>query len=265
MMLIYLLAAAVVAGADSTVYPILNHDRLAGTMVVTRTGDSVRVRYMYTDRNRGTRLEMRYVIRGDSVLSLESRPVLPDDRAGDPTIRVEIVGDSVRQWTAGRTVVGKAEKGTYYTITFTPFDQARLAKHLLRQADHTARLSANSVAHLEIVAETTVPTSHGTERVRLVTIANNNGNIGSTTPQALWLDSHDDLFASEISWFMTVKPGADVALPTLRKVEMTFRDSQAEALNKKIQKTTNGTIAIKNGDLFDSERGVMMPRTTVIV
>ncbi|MEP6491241.1 MAG: amidohydrolase family protein [bacterium] len=264
-MLITLLAATIFGAADSTVYPILNHDRLAGTMVVTRSGDSVRVRYIYTDRNRGTRLEMRYVIRGDSVIALESRPVLPDDRAGDPTIRVEIVGDSVRQWTAGRTTMTKADAGTYYTITFTPFDQARLAKHLLRQPGHTARLSANSTAHLEVVAEATVPTSHGNEHVRLVTIANSNGNIGSTTPQAIWLDSHDDLFVTEISWFMTVKPGAEPALPALRKLEMAFRDAQAEALNKRLQKATSGTIAIKNGDLFDSERGVMMPRTTIII
>ena len=135
-------------------------------MVVTRNGDSVRVRYIFTDRNRGTRVEMRYVIRGDSVLSMESRPILPDDRAGDPTIRVEIVGDSVRQWTAARTTVGKAERGTYYTLTFTPFDQARLAKHLLRQPNHTAKLSANSAAHLGDRHRELCRRPHGKEHVR---------------------------------------------------------------------------------------------------
>jgi imidazolonepropionase-like amidohydrolase len=259
------ITAVTVGAADSTIYPVLNHDRPAGTMVVTHNGDSVRVRYIFTDRNRGTRVEMRYVIRGDSVLSMESRPVLPDDRADEPTIRVEIIGDSVRQWTAARTVVGKAERGTYYTITFTPFDQARLAKHLLRQPNHTAKLSANSAAHLEIVNEATVQTSYGKEHVRLVTISNNNGNIGSATPQAIWLDSHDDLFATEISWFMTVKPGAEPALPALRTLEMAYRDTQAELLNKQLLKTTSAVLAIRNGDLFDSERGVIVPRTTVVI
>jgi len=69
-------ATATAVAADSIVYPVLNHDRPAGTMVVTRNGDSVRVRYIFTDRNRGTRLEMREVFRGDAIVSMESRPVL---------------------------------------------------------------------------------------------------------------------------------------------------------------------------------------------
>ena len=81
----------------------------------------------------------------------------------------------------------------------------------------------------------------------------------------VWLDSHDELFATEVGWFMTVKPGAEPALPTLRKVEAELRDAEAEALNQRLLKPTSGTIAITNGDLFDSERGVMRPRTTVIV
>src|SRR3954464_14513719 len=100
-MLTFLLAAAV--AADSVVYPVLNHDRPAGTMVVTRNGDSVRVRYMFTDRNRGTRIEMREVLRGDAVVSLESRPVLADERSGDPTVRLDLIGDSVRTTTPART------------------------------------------------------------------------------------------------------------------------------------------------------------------
>src|SRR3954464_11620622 len=100
-MLTFLLAAAV--AADSVVYPVLNHDRPAGTMVVTRNGDSVRVRYIFTDRNRGTRIEMREVLHGDAAISPESRSILPDDRTGDLINRIEIVGDSIRQTTAART------------------------------------------------------------------------------------------------------------------------------------------------------------------
>src|SRR3982750_1383710 len=100
MLISFLLAATTaVVPNDSTVYAVLNHDRPAGTMVVTRNGDTVRVRYIFTDRNRGTRIEMREVAHGDAVVSLESRPILADDRSGDPTIRLEIVGDSIRQVT----------------------------------------------------------------------------------------------------------------------------------------------------------------------
>ena len=253
--------AATLIAADSVVYPVLNHDRPAGTMVVTRNGDSVRVRYIFTDRNRGTRLEMREVFRGDAVVSLESRPVLADERSGDPTIRIELFADSIRQTTPTRTSTEKALPGTYYTLTFTPYDQVRLAKHLLRQPDHSAKVSATTTLRLEIVNQVTVPTAHGNERVRLVSLSGSTG----ATPQLIWLDSHDDLFATEVSWFMTIKDGAQPALPTLRKLEAAYRDPRAESLNKSLMKSTTGTIAIVNGDLFDSELGTIKPRTTIII
>ena len=43
------------------------------------------------------------------------------------------------------------------------------------------------------------------------------------SPDLIWLDSHDELFATDVSWFMTVKPGAEPALPTLRKIEARVR------------------------------------------
>src|SRR5215468_3575184 len=100
--MITLLLAATLTVADSTVYPILNHDRLAGSMVVRHNGDTTTVRFVFTDRNRGTRAFSRYVMRDGRILSIENRPILPDDRLGDPTFRLEIVGDSVRQWTPAR-------------------------------------------------------------------------------------------------------------------------------------------------------------------
>src|SRR5437764_1323756 len=84
--------------ADSTVYTVLNHDRPAGSMIVWRSGDSARVRYVFTDRNRGTRIEMRYLLRGDSAWLIERRPVLADETVGAPTRRLRVVGDSLVRW-----------------------------------------------------------------------------------------------------------------------------------------------------------------------
>jgi imidazolonepropionase-like amidohydrolase len=256
-----LLLAATFAVSDSTVYPVLNHDRLAGSMVVTRSGDTTSVRYVFTDRNRGTRAFSRYVIHDGRILSIENRPVMPDDRLGDPTFRMEIVGDSIRTWTPARTTTEARKSDVYYANGFSPFDQALLAQYLIKQPGRTAKLPGSGTAHLEVVKELTVPTSHGSERVRLVSIDRGLG----ATPQMIWLDRDDNLFATEVSWFMTVKPGTESALPALRKTEFAVRDAQAEALNKRAQKPTSGTIAVVNGDVFDSERGIMRPRTTVVV
>ena len=259
--MITLLLAATLSAADSTVYPVLNHDRTAGSMVVTRNGDTTNVRFVFTDRNRGTRVFSRYIIHDGRILSIENRPVLPDDRLGDPTFRLENVGDSIRQWTPARTVTDTRKSDVYYATGFSPFDQVLLAQHLLKQPGRTAKLPGNSTAHLEVVKELSVPTSRGSERVRLVSIDRGFG----PSPQMIWLDRDDNLFATEVSWFMTVKPGAEPALPVLRKTEFAVRDAEAEALNKRLQKPTSGTVAIVNGDVFDSERGIMRPHNTVLV
>ena len=84
------IAAAVIAAflpapavvADGIVYPVMNHDRTAGAMIVTRAGDTITVRYVFTDRNRGTRSFVRYLTQHGRIVSMELRPVLADERRG---------------------------------------------------------------------------------------------------------------------------------------------------------------------------------------
>ena len=260
-MLPFLLAVAL--ATDSTVYPVLNHDRSAGTMVVVRRGDSVTVRWVFTDRNRGVRIETRYVFRDGHIVFVENRPILADDRSGDPTSRIEVVGDSVRRWTPARTITEAYRGDVYYGSTASPFDEVTLAQFLMHRSDHTTKLpgATSPTMHLEIVKETTVQTSHGKERARLVSVTRGT----SDTPEMVWLDGNDDLLATEVGWFITVKPGAEAALPALRKIETEFRDAKAEAMNRRLVKQTSGTIAIVHGDVFDTERGVVRARSTIIV
>jgi imidazolonepropionase-like amidohydrolase len=260
-MLAFLLAAAL--SADSTVYPVLNHDRPAGTLVVRREGDSVTVRWVFTDRNRGTRVETRYVFRDGRVVFAENRPVLADERSGDPTSRLEIVADSVRRWTPARTTTEPYRSDTYYGSLFTPFDEATLARVLLRQPERSMKLpGAAGVIRAEVIKDVAVQTSRGKGRARLVALERSGAG---ETPQLVWLDGSDNLFASEVGWFITVQPGAEGALATLRKVETEYRDANAESMNRRLMKPTSGVVAVVHGDVFDSERGVMRPRTTVVV
>ena len=256
-------AAALTLAADSTVYPVLNHDRPAGSMTVWRHGDSTTVRYVFTDRNRGTRLETRYVFRDGRIVFSENRPVLADGRSGDPTARFEVVGDSVRQWTPSRTTMEAFKRDVYYGFGFTPFDDATLARFLLKHPGRSIKLpgSPSATMRAEIVKDMPVRVAKGGERARLVALYRDS----TATPNVVWLDGNDDLLSSDVDWFMTIKPGAEPALPALRAVEMEFRNAKGEALNRRLVKPTSGTVAIVHGDLFDAERGVVRPRTTVVV
>lgn len=257
------LAAALALAHDSTVYPVLNHDRPAGSMIVWRRGDSTTVRWVFTDRNRGTRLETRYVFRDGRIVFSENRPVLADDRSGDPTARFEVVGDSVKRWTPARTTMEAFDKDVYYGFGFTPFDEATMARFLLKYPGHSIKLpgSPSATMRAEVVKEMLVRVARGSERARLVALYRDS----TATPTLVWLDGNDNLLSTDVEWFMTMKPGAEPALPALRAVEVEFRNAQGEALNRRLVKPTSGTVAIVHGDLFDAEHGVMRPRTTILV
>jgi imidazolonepropionase-like amidohydrolase len=87
----------------------------------------------------------------------------------------------------------------------------------------------------------------------------------STTPSGVWLDDKNELFAGEIGWFIPVRSGGEPALPTLRTLEMDWRNAQGLAMAKSLPRPKDATLVIKDGDVFDSERGVIMPQTTIVV
>ena len=87
----------------------------------------------------------------------------------------------------------------------------------------------------------------------------------NSMPSGVWIDERGDFVASDVQWFMAVRPGSEEALPVLRAIEMAWRNRYAEAIAQRLTKSATGPIVIRNGDVFDSERGVMMPRTTVVI
>jgi hypothetical protein len=256
---------------DTTRYPIMNHGRLAGEMTVIRDGSSVVVRYIYTDRNRGQRVEARYQLSpsGDLVGS-EMRSIRQDGMAGTPTFRYEVVGDSVR-WTVfggGRGATNgtpstrslKHEPGMFYRTGGIPWENALLVRTLLKQPNQTVRLVPQGQARLEVIADTTVAVGGTRHRVRLAMI-HGQGPI----PSGVWVDDRGEFVASDIQWFMAVRPGMESAMPAMRRIELAYRNRQAEALAQRVNKPATAPIAIVNGDVFDAERGVMMPKTNVII
>jgi imidazolonepropionase-like amidohydrolase len=273
-----LAAAAMMAASDTTAYVVLNHGRGAGGMVIVKAGDSTVVRWIFVDRNRGTRIETRYRYAADGhLLSAESRPIAASGQAGDPMEAFEVHGDSVR-WvpSAGRGGGGggrggggggapgsvKLESGAYLGLRGgSPFEQAALANFLLKQPQHSAKILPGGTAHAEIAGEATVPTKGGRQHVRLVMVFSGT----NTTPNGVWLDDKGALFATEVQWFITIRPGADAALPVLRAVEVKYRNAQAEAIAKRVASSHAATVVIRNGDVFDSESGAMLPNTSVVI
>ncbi|MHB1070010.1 MAG: amidohydrolase family protein [Gemmatimonadaceae bacterium] len=265
-MLLPLLAlAASASAADTTRWIVSNHGREAGDLVVVRTADSAIVRWVFTDRNRGTRVEMRYQLnaKGDLVRG-EQRPVLMDGAAGAPTDGFEAGGDSVWYGLGNgmpRTAL-RRPAAAYVTVRAgTPWEQAKLARYLLAQPARTAAVVGIGAVRAELIADTTLRAGAQRQRARLVMMYRN----GAQTPNGLWLDEKGELLATDVQWFITVRPDAQPLLPALRAIELQWRNALGEAVAQRAVTRVAGALAITNGDLFDSERGVVVPAQTIIV
>lgn len=257
-----LLLAAAAPAADTSQYIVLNHGRPAGEMRVVAYGDSVVVRFRYQDRQRGPRIETLYRTGANGrLVALETRSVTPDGALGSVTQRVDITGDSVRCVTSGDTTRMRGDATSYFVLDNTsPYDDARLASYLLSRPQHTAHVLPDGNGHADVVADTTVPVGGSQRHIRLVIV---DGLTGST--DAVWLEDSGKLFASSADWFITVPREAVSVLPTLRGIEKRVRAARSEAIARRLTPPAPRALVIRNGNVFDSERGVVRQRTTVVI
>jgi imidazolonepropionase-like amidohydrolase len=258
----FALAASAFA-ADSTRWIVSNHGREAGDLVVVSAGDSTVERFIFTDRNRGTRLEARYRrdAKGETIVG-ELRPVLADGTAGEPMDRYEIDGDSVRYGTGTSRTAYKRDPAAYTGLRGgTPVEQAALSRWLLTQPKMSGRILGGGTARAEVISETTLTAGKRRQRAKLVLVYRGT----QPTPSGVWLDDKGTLLATDVQWFITVRPDAQELLPAMRVIELKWRNALGESVSKNVQAKVEDALVLKNGDLFDSERGVLVPGQTVIV
>jgi imidazolonepropionase-like amidohydrolase len=250
------------ASADSTHYIVLNHSRPAGEMHVVAAGDSVVVRFRYQDRQRGPRIETLYRTSANGrLVALETRSITPEGKLGSVTQRVDFTGDSVRSVASGDTTRMHGDATSYFVLDATsPFDDARLAQYLLSRPQHSAHLLPDGNAHAEVVADTTVSVGGAQRRIRLVFV---DGLYPSAS--AVWLDESGGLFSSGADWFITVPREAAGVLPALREIEKRIRGAQSAAIARRLTPPAPKALLIRNGNVFDSEKGIVRPRTSVVI
>lgn len=263
-MLAFALAALI--AADTTTYIVLNHGRSAGEMLVVAAGDSVVVKYHHVDRQRGPRIETRYLltrgeVRAGRTWQLPLNGPEPSPRP-EPMDRFEVARDSVF-WPVRDSMRGvpRAPGAVYRLRSNTPFDVAMLARHLLQQPRRTAPLLPAGTASVDVVADTTLGDGAARQRVRLAMIRQGNFPV----PSGVWLDGRNNLVAGQVGWFIAVRKGSEGLLPAMRAIEIAYRNTQAEELARSLAGEAPAAIAIVNGDVFDSEAGVVRPNTSVIV
>jgi imidazolonepropionase-like amidohydrolase len=150
---------------------------------------------------------------------------------------------------------------SYFVLDNTsPFDDAFLARFLLSRPQHTSRLYPEGSGRAEVVADTSVTVAGAQRHIRLVFI-----DGLSTSTDAVWIDDANQLFASGAGWFITVPRNAVSVLPTLRGIEQRIRAERSAAVARRLTQAAPKALVIRNGNVFDSERAVVRPRTTIVI
>ncbi|MEZ4455733.1 MAG: hypothetical protein R2882_04150 [Gemmatimonadales bacterium] len=254
--------------ADTARWLVDNHGRVAGELVTVRTGDSLLVRFIYTDRNRGARVETRYQLgAGGQPVAGSLARIGADGVAGQPTEAFRLAGDSVHfeveNGTRRATNAARVVSGAWVGLTTggTPWEEAALARHLLTAPDMKAAVAPSGRASAEVIADSTFRANGRAVRARLVMVRRPQSPVAS----GVWLDEQGDLLATDIQWFITVRPDAVALLPAFRAVELQWRAREAEAAAQRVRSPVSGDLVIRGGDLFDALSGKLLPGQTVVI
>lgn len=254
---------------DSLDFVVWNHGRTAGDMYIVTSGDSARVHYLHVDRQRGPRIEGYYRLSAGRPVRGEIRTggaqAAAADISGKPVQLssefFELKNGAVHTWSDGDTTTTPLPDGAYFIAgTATPFDDATLAAYLLRQPQRRAPVVPGSMAQADVAVDTTVSVDGRSEHLRLTVI-----DGAGMTPTLVWLDDRGQLFASNAGWFVAARRGAERVLPALRAHELRYLEARDAQLASRVAPKAWPALVIRNGDLFDSESGMLRPRTTVVI
>jgi imidazolonepropionase-like amidohydrolase len=194
-------------------------------------------------------------------VSAEARPVLTDGSTGPVNESIALAGDSLRFSSLGMTrTIARTATDFVRLRGGTPWEQAALARALITRPTRSAKLNGNATVRAQIVADTLLRANGATQRVRLVMVTTDS----SALPTGTWLDERGQLFATEVQWFMTVQPRAVPFMPAMRTIELRWRMAEAKKLADKVTTPHKGTVVFRNGNLFDADKGVLVPNTTVV-
>ncbi len=269
LLLLALATAPVQASPDSLDFRIWNHGRPAGEMRVVSEADSVQVYYRYVDRQRGPLVEASYRMDGGRPVHAHLRRGGAQAQSADITgapvpLRsswFEIRDGAVHTWTEADTTSTPLPTGGWYLPRITtPLDNAVFAAYLLSRPDGSAPTLPAGRARATVAADTTVIADGEPVRVRMVAVEGVGPGVST-----VWLDESDRLFATGAGWFITVRKGAEEVLPGLRGHELRYLAERDAALAERFAPAPSPALVLRNGDLFDSETGLVRPRTTVVV
>jgi len=241
-------------------YEVLFAGRHEGSQVTEIISENERrVSFEFNDRGRGPRLTTRMLVNRDGTPARI-------DTTGHDYFKAKVdehysITGQKAEWRASGSSGEKALSGSafYISVNSVPEELAQLARALLASPDHKLALLPEGEARIQTASEVEVRSGPRAQRVRQYAI----DGLGLNTA-FIWLDEDRNFFATVSAWSSIVREGWKDVVPLLLESDEKARAKISAKLASSLGRPLRRKWALRGANLFDSERGQMLPRMSVI-
>jgi hypothetical protein len=242
-------------------FSVLNRDRRVGEAEIRIEPDGKRVtHYAFRDRGRGP--DIRATEMFDPTGALRWFHVTGVDYYRAPVDELLEESRGVLAWRSPSEHGEAPISAGWYVSAETGIDPyALLARALRHSAGHHLKLLPAGEAWIDDDTEREIAIAGVTRHLRRVAIAGLD-----YTPQVIWLDEDDEMFAGGDSAFAAIRTGAEPVMPALLADKLQWASARAARLAQRLaHRPPDGKLAFIHARLYDSERRTVVPDATVVV
>jgi imidazolonepropionase-like amidohydrolase len=247
---------------DAVVRMVLMDKTPSGQDAVWKSSDgTIHEFFQFNDRGRGSKIYTSY--------RLDSRGLIVfEESNGVDYMKTPVAerfsmnaGEAVWKNQAENEKQSKASGKFFVDLNGGPEAGAILSRALLApESAGKLALLPNGQAAIRKLQSLPV---EGSGRKRTATLYEISG-LGFT-PQYLWLDEEQQLFASVGDWFAVVMSGYESSVSQLRESQRQAETTRASELAKQLSHTPPGDLMIRNVTLFDSPTGRLLLNQRVTI
>jgi len=240
-------------------YDWLTAGAVSGSQVLQIRVDGSRVSdFEFNDRGRGPKIHDEVRFAGDG--SVRSLQVSGNSYMGAPVDESFAVADGQARWHS-TLESGEAPAGPFYVPNDgSPEQRAILARALLAAPGQKLDLLPAGTASIRVVAQQQVSLESDTRAVTLYAISGLD-----LTPQYLWLDDAQELFALTYGWMGLAPQGWGDTLEALQAVQDQAEREYQRGLATALTDPLPAHWILRNVTVLDVERGVLLPDRQVLV
>jgi imidazolonepropionase-like amidohydrolase len=246
---------------DTVSYVVLFSDHPAGALKVWHDGPTTVSDYQFNDRGRGPHIKERFTT--DPAGYFTDVSISGHNYLKDSVDEAFSYANGTASWK--NHVEGHSSKATppqfYSSLDGTPAETDQLVQALIKANGKplpvfpSGEASLEKVRDLEISAPGLPP--------RTVSLYGISGF--GFSPYYVWLDSDKHFFGYVSAWTSTIRDGWESTVPRLIAVGDTAAAERYAKLAQTLAHHPRGALVFRNANMFDAERAVMVPHTTVVI